>query len=79
MNPLWSWILEIIGMTGVLIAGKRIWWGWVILFTNSFLWVLYGIVSHQYGFCFASLFYGPIYARNAYGWRPRGKIAKNKK
>ena len=56
-------------MTGAYLAGKKIWWAWVILFCNAFLWVVYGVQSHQYGFAAASIFYGPIYARNAYRWR----------
>ena len=68
MSPLWSWVLEGVGMTGAYFAGRKYYWAWVILFVNSFFWVAYGLVSHQYGFAFASIFYGPVYARNAYRW-----------
>ena len=71
---MWSWILEGIGMAGAYFAGRKIWWAWVILFINAMLWVVYGIKSHQYGFSFASIFYGPIYARNAYRWRNHKEI-----
>jgi hypothetical protein len=66
---MWSWILEFIGMTGAYFVGKKYWQAWVLLLFNALLWVVYGISSHQYGFAFASLFYGPIYARNAWKWR----------
>jgi hypothetical protein len=73
MSPYWSWVLEGVGMTGAYFAGRKRWWAWVILFINAFLWVAYGIVSHQYGFAVASIFYVPIYARNAYRWHGQQK------
>jgi hypothetical protein len=66
---MWSWILEGIGMTGALLAGRKLWWAWSLLLANAILWAVYGITSEQYGFAFASIFYGPIYARNMMKWR----------
>jgi hypothetical protein len=70
---MWSFILEGIGMTGAYLAGRKMWWSWVILFVNAFLWTIYGFKTHQYGFCIASLFYGPIYLKNTIHWRKRDK------
>jgi hypothetical protein len=71
---MWSWVLEGIGLLATTIVGRKIWWGWVILITNAILWAVYGLVTKQYGFCAASIFYGPIYARNAYRWYHQKEI-----
>ena len=70
---MWSFILEGVGMTGAYLAGRKVWWSWIILIVNAFLWTIYGFHTHQYGFCLASLFYGPIYLKNTIHWRKRDK------
>jgi hypothetical protein len=74
---LWSWILEIIGMTGAFFVGRKHWQAWSILIINAILWVVYGVATHQYGFAAASLFYGPIYTRNLLKWRKSERAGKS--
>jgi hypothetical protein len=69
---MWSWVLEAIGMTGALLVGRKHWWSWSLLAVNSLLWAIYGFNTGQYGFCFAGLFYFPIYTRNLILWK-KGK------
>lgn len=64
---LWSWVLGALGVTGLLIAGNRVWWGWLINLANEVLWVVYAIVTEQYGFILMAIAYGLVYARNK--WR----------
>jgi hypothetical protein len=65
----WSFVLEAVTLIGVLIVGRKHWQGWLILFCNTFLWGTYGIITHQYGFIMATVFYAPVYARNLWKWR----------
>jgi hypothetical protein len=67
---LWSWVLGSLGVTGLLIAGNRVWWGWLINLVNEVLWVVYAVVTEQYGFILMAIAYGLVYARNARNtWR----------
>lgn len=70
---MWSWLLEGVGLTGALIVGRKHYFGWIVLLGNTILWAIYGIVSRQYGFVVASLFYAPVYARNLYRWYKQHK------
>lgn len=66
---MWSWVLEGVGLTGALIAGRKHWVGWLVLLANTILWSVYGATTNQWGFVVASLFYAPVYARNLIRWR----------
>ena len=70
---MWSFILEGVGLTGAYLIGKKYWWAWLILFANSFLWIIYGLIIHQYGFVFASAFYAPLYMKNTIQWKHKKK------
>jgi hypothetical protein len=62
---LWSWILGILGVTGLWLAGKQVWWGWLITLINEILWITYAIATGQYGFIFMAICYAMVYLRNA--------------
>jgi hypothetical protein len=62
---LWSWVLGTLGVTGLLIAGNRVWWGWLINLANEVLWVIYAVKTKQYGFILMAAAYALVYARNA--------------
>ena len=70
---MWSFILEGVGLTGAYFIGMKYWWAWLILFTNAFLWVIYGLIQKQYGFVVASFFYAPIYMKNTIQWKRKKK------
>ena len=65
---MWSWALEAIGLTGSVLVGRKLWWGWLILLFNCFCWFAFGLVSHQYGFCAFSCIYICIYTHNTVKW-----------
>ena len=65
----WSWALSALGVTGLWLIGKRHWWAWGIAFANECLWMVYAIVTKQYGFIFGALAYGSVHAKNAIQWR----------
>ena len=67
---IWSWVLGTLGVTGLLIAGNRVWWGWLINLANESLWVVYAVKTKQYGFILMAAAYALVYARNARnGWK----------
>ena len=46
---MWSWILAVIGVTGIFFVGRKTIWGWYVLLFNELLWIAYAINTEQYG------------------------------
>lgn len=69
MTQLWSWLLAAVGVTGLLVAGSKYWWGWMIGLGAQVLWFIYAVATRQYGFIVSAFAYGAVYARNALTWR----------
>jgi len=65
---MWSWVLSVVGLFGTLITGRKKWWGWAVLSFYNILWIVFAIVSKQYGFLLASAVYQVIYANNLRNW-----------
>lgn len=65
----WSWVLMAFGVTGLYLAGKKIWWAWLIGLFAQVLWLGYGLATKQYGFIVSALAYAWVYAKNAYKWK----------
>jgi hypothetical protein len=66
---MWSWVLAVVGITGIFFVGRKTVWGWPILMLNESLWVIYALTTHQYGFILASVGYGTIYIKSYSEWR----------
>lgn len=64
----WSWLLMFVGVTGLYFSGKQKWWGWLIGLFSEILWIIYAIVTEQYGFIIFALVYAIVFAKNAYTW-----------
>lgn len=64
MNPLWSYGLAAIGITGLLLAGSKRKVGWAIGFGAQILWIAYALATDQPGFLVSAFAYGFVYARN---------------
>lgn len=73
----WSWILTVVGVTGFILAGKKIWWAWYINIFCQGLWFTYAIVSEQYGFIAASLLYVGVFSKNALEWTQEHRLEKS--
>lgn len=69
MSAWWSWVLTAVGVTGLLLAGRKQKAGWAVGFGAQALWITYAIVTRQWGFIFSALAYGSVYARNFLAWR----------
>jgi len=68
-DQLWSWVLSAIGVTGLLLVGRRYWWAWGVTALNEVLWIVYAVVTRQFGFIFGALAYIGVHAHNARRWR----------
>jgi nicotinamide riboside transporter PnuC len=69
LNLVWSVGLAVIGIVGIWLAGRRNLWGWAIGLAAQVLWIVFALVTGQYGFIFSALAYGFVYARNWLRWR----------
>lgn len=65
----WSVVLSVIGITGIYLAGSKNIWGWVLGFSSQVLWIVFAIVTKQYGFILSALAYGWVYGRNYLKWK----------
>jgi len=74
MAMMWSWILSIVGVTGLYLVGRRHWWGWCIAFINECLWCIYAVTTEQYGFILGAVAYGFIHLVNATRWRGESPV-----
>ena len=65
---MWSWVLGIIGITGIYFVGRKSVWAWFLLLFNECLWVVYAITTKQYGFIVAATGYSIVYIRSYVHW-----------
>ena len=65
----WSWMLMSVNLTAMVLAGRRLWWAWLVAVVAECLWLVYGYATQQWGFSVFALVFGAVYLRNAYTWR----------
>lgn len=65
---IWSVILSVVGITGFVLAGQKVWWAWFINFFCQFLWLAYAVITEQWGFILAACVYMIVFGRNAVKW-----------
>lgn len=70
----WSYLLMAIGCTGIYLAGNNNKWGWFLGVCAQFVWMAYGIMTTQYGFCVTALFYGFLQGKNFLAWRKADRL-----
>lgn len=63
-----DWVLTIVGLTGFVLAGRRVWWSWYVNLACQALWLAYALITQQYGFIVAALAYSIVFTRNAIAW-----------
>ncbi len=64
----WSWLLTAVGVTGLYLAGRRVWWAWFVGLGAQALWLAYAVATRQYGFLVSAVAYGWVYAKNGMTW-----------
>jgi hypothetical protein len=65
---MWSFVLTIVGITGFVLAGRKVWWAWYVNLACQVLWVGYALATEQYGFILAAAFYTWVFGINAARW-----------
>ena len=64
----WSWLLTVVGITGLWLAGSKKRLGWAIGIGAQGLWIAYALATGQHGFLLSALAYGFVYTRNWRAW-----------
>lgn len=72
---IWSITLAAIGILGIYISGKKNYWGWGIGLAAQVLWIIFAIVTQQWGFILSALAYGWVYGKNFLSWRSESLAA----
>lgn len=68
MNPLWSWVLTLMGVTCFWLAGRKVWWAWYVGLATQTVWAAYSIATQQWGFLVGCAFYTWVYVTNTVRW-----------
>jgi hypothetical protein len=67
----WTWLLfsmEFIGVSGMLLVGRRLWWGWLVVLVHSIPWFVYAVTHRKPGFVAMSFLWWTVHAYNAWRW-----------
>ena len=73
-----DWVLTIVGLTGFVLAGRKVWWAWYVNLACQALWLAYALITQQYGFIVAALAYSVVFTRNAIAWtRDRNRTQRS--
>lgn len=72
----WDWILSIAGALGMWLVGKKRWWSWYVGIGTQGLWIMYALISQQYGFLASVALFGSVYVQNAYKWTKEHRAQK---
>lgn len=68
MSAAWSWALTAVGVTGFILAGRKVWWAWYVNLARQGLWITYAVSTRQWGFLVAAGLYVYVFGRNAIAW-----------
>jgi len=56
-------------LTAMILAGRKLWWAWLVGVGAEVMWVFYGYFTAQWGFAFFGFIFASVYLRNAYKWK----------
>lgn len=69
MSQWWSWILAVIGVSGIYVVGNKNMLGWLVLCINECIWTVYAIATKQYGFIVMAIAYATVYIKSFRQWK----------
>lgn len=78
MSVWWSISLAAIGILGIWLAGRKNLWGWAVGVLAQVLWMVYAIVTQQWGFILSALAYGWIYGLNWWKWAREHRMIRSR-
>lgn len=64
-----QYALSAFGITGLILAGRRNAWGWLISLCSQAAWATYIIATGQWGLLIGTCAYAVVYAQNFRSWR----------
>ncbi len=73
-----DWALTAVGLTGFVLAGRKVWWAWYVNLACQALWMIYALTTQQYGFIVAALAYTVVFTRNSIKWTREHRVARSK-
>ena len=76
-NLVWSFALAGIGILGIYLAGRKNLLGWALGVSAQVLWIVFAVVTQQWGFILSALAYGWVYGRNFIKWRNEKRETTN--
>lgn len=65
---IWSFVLAAVGIAGIYLAGRKSKWGWGLGLAAQVLWLVFAVVTAQYGFILTAVAYGAVYGKNLWQW-----------
>lgn len=68
----WTWLLfamEIVGVTGMIAAGRHKWWGWTIVLAHTVPWLAYSITHDKPGFIAMWALWAGAHTTNTIRWK----------
>jgi hypothetical protein len=71
---LWSWVLAVSGVAGIYFVGKKTLWGWFVLLFNEAIWIIYAVITEQYGFIVSAIAYGVVYIKSYLHWKEDANV-----
>ena len=60
-------------LTAMILAGRKLWYAWLVGTGAEIMWIGYGYATQQRGFAFFGFIFATVYLRNAYKWRAQQK------
>ena len=72
-----SWVLSLVGITGLIAIGRFKWWGFGIALCNEILWVYFAVSRQEYGLILGAVMYGQVNFMNMIRWRRHDNQRKN--
>lgn len=63
-----DWVVTVVGLTGFILAGRKIWWAWYVNLFCQALWVVYALTTDQYAFLVSAAVYSVVFGQNAIKW-----------
>jgi len=64
----WSWILTVPQLFAYWQIGNLQRWAWLVAFAVDVLWVVYALLTAQYGFMTSAVAFGLLALRNWWRW-----------
>lgn len=73
-----STILAVMSLIGSYYIGNKAVWVWLYMLFTQMLWLLFGLITEQYGFILSGVGFGAMNLRNYFKWKREALIAQRR-